>query len=64
MSGRQSFGRFGSGSPAAARNARPRPFTEKIRLILYAPEVISICRMSFHRAVTGDFGPFGTSRQK
>lgn len=34
------------------------PFAEKIRLILYAPEVTRYLPYVIHRAAAGDFGPF------
>jgi pimeloyl-ACP methyl ester carboxylesterase len=52
------FGDSAPGVPRAAAMLARGPFTEKIRLILYAPEVTRYLPYVIHRAVTGDFGPF------
>ncbi len=52
---------FGDSAPGAGRPTAMLgrgPFTEKIRLILYAPEVTRFLPYLIHRAAAGDFGPF------
>jgi pimeloyl-ACP methyl ester carboxylesterase len=52
---------FGDSVAGAARPAAMLargPFTEKIRLTLYAPEVTKYLPYIIHRAAAGDFGPF------
>jgi pimeloyl-ACP methyl ester carboxylesterase len=45
------------GSRPTAMLARG-PFSEKVRLMLYAPEVTKYLPYMIHRAAAGDFGPF------
>jgi pimeloyl-ACP methyl ester carboxylesterase len=52
---------FGDSVPGVARPAAMLargPFTEKIRLMLYVPEVTRYLPYIIHRAAVGDFGPF------
>ncbi len=52
------FGDSAPGVPRPPAMLARGPFTEKIRLILYAPEVTRYLPYIIHRAAAGDFGPF------
>jgi pimeloyl-ACP methyl ester carboxylesterase len=52
------FGDSAPGVPRPGAMLARGPFTEKIRLILYAPEVTKYLPYVIHRAAAGDFKPF------
>jgi pimeloyl-ACP methyl ester carboxylesterase len=52
------FGDSGRGPARPTAMLARGPFTEKIRLMLYAPEVTRYLPYLMHRAAGGDFGPF------